>query len=133
MFLPASTNGDYYGSTLSAWYMTLAGVLSVVPGCIHYFLPDGGAGVIAHIDLTTRKETIVGIFAWFGALQIPYGIAQILVGSRYRTLVPLFLALAIVERGLMAVDGWLGKGALGQHHPPEHYASLAAIILGDSF
>jgi hypothetical protein len=128
--LPPSTNADYRGATVSAWFLVLLGALSIVPGIIHYFLPDGGAGVIAGIDLSTRRETIVAIFAWFGALQIPYGIGLVIVGLRYRPLTPLFITLVIVERGLMAIDGWLLKGAQGDHHPPEHYASVAAVVLG---
>jgi hypothetical protein len=127
--LPASTNADYRGSPLAAWLMILTGVLSIIPGCIHFFLPDGGAGVIAGINLSTRATTIIAVFAWLGALQIPHGLAQFIIGWRYRPLVPLFLALVIVERGLMAWDGWLGKGALAGHHPPEHYASVVAVLL----
>ena len=127
--LPASTNAAYRGSPLAAWLMMLTGVLSVIPGGIHFFLPDGGAGVIGGVDLSTRAATIIAIFAWFGALQIPHGIAQFIIGWRYRPLVPLFLALVILERGLMAWDGWLGKGSLTGHHPPEHYASVAAVLL----
>ena len=107
----------------------LAGVLSIIPGCIHFFLPDGGAGVIAGIDLSTRAETIIAVFAWLGAMQIPHGVAQFVIGWRYRPLVPLFLVLLIAERGLMAIDGWLLKGAHAAHHPPEHFASVIAVAL----
>jgi hypothetical protein len=127
--LPASTNADYRGSPLAARLLMIMGVLSVVPGCIHFFLPDGGAGVIAGIDLSTRATTIIAVFAWLGALQIPHGVAQCIIGWRYRPLVPLFLALVMLERGLMAWDGWLGKASLTGHHPPEHYASVAAVLL----
>jgi hypothetical protein len=129
MLLPPSTNGDYRGHTGSAWFLMLAGILSIIPGCIHFFLPDGGAGVIAGIDLSTRATTIIAVFAWLGAMQIPHGIAQLVIGWRYQTLVPLFLALLIVERGLMAIDGWLLKGAAAAHHPPEHFASVIAVAL----
>ena len=129
MLLPPSTNADYRGHPAAAWFLTLVGVLSIIPGCIHYFLPDGGAGVIAGIDLSVRGATIIAVFAWLGALQIPHGIAQAVIGWRYRPLVPLFLALVIVERGLMAIDGWLLKGAGAAHHPPEHYASVVAVVL----
>ena len=126
--LPDSTNRDYRGATISAWWLVLMGLGTIVPGCIHYFLPDGGAGVIAHIDLGDRARTIIAVFAWFGALQIPHGIAEVVIGLRYRTLTPLFLALIIVERGLMLLDGWFLKGA-GGHHPPEHYASVVVVAL----
>ncbi len=129
MLLPPSTNADYRGAPAAAWLLMLTGVLSIIPGCIHYFLPDGGAGVIAGIDLTTRATTIIAVFAWLGALQIPHGILQFVIGWRYRPLVRLGLALVIVERGLMAWDGWLGKAAATGHHPPEHYASVVAVLL----
>jgi hypothetical protein len=129
MLLPPSTNAAYRGHPAAAWFLVLTGVLSIIPGCIHYFLPDGGAGVIAGIDLSTRATTIIAVFAWLGALQIPHGIAQVIIGARYRPLVPLFLLLVIIERGLMAIDGWLLKGANAAHHPPEHYASVVAVAL----
>ncbi len=127
--LPGSTNADYRGAPFAAWLLMAMGVLSVIPGCIHYFLPDGGAGVIAGIDLSSRATTIIAVFAWLGALQIPHGIAQFVIGWRYRPLVPLFLALVMLERGLMAWDGWLGKASATGHHPPEHYASVVAVVL----
>ena len=131
--LPPSTNAGYRGHPAAAWFLVLAGVLTIVPGAIHFFLPDGGAGVIAGLDLSSRRATIVAMFAWMGAMQIPHGTAQVIIGWRYRPLVPLFLVLLIVERGWMAADGWLGKGAVSGHHPPEHYASVAAVVLAAVF
>ena len=125
--LPESTNSQYLGARASAWFLMLAGVLNIVPGCIHYFLPDGGAGLIAGIDLSQRGSTIIAVFAWMGAMQIAHGSAQFLVGWRYRPLIPFFLVLLLLERGLIAVDGWFLKGAASAHHPPEHYASAAVI------
>ncbi|WP_300574455.1 hypothetical protein [Phenylobacterium sp.] len=130
--LPPSTNAAYGGSILSAWFLGLSAVGSLVPGLIHYGLPDGGAGTIAGIDLSTRRETIVAVFAWYGALQIPHGLAQLAVALRYRSLVPLLLLLVILERGLVALDGWFGRGA-GDHHPPEHYTTVAQAALAVLF
>jgi hypothetical protein len=39
---------------------------------------------------------------------------------RYRPLTPLFLAMVIVERGLMSLQGWILKPPANGHHPPEH-------------
>ena len=133
MLFPKSTNADYRGAPLAAWFLVLAGVLTVVPGCIHYFLPDGGAGTIAGVDLSSRGDTIIALFSWYGAMQIPQGLAQIAVGLMYRTLTPLVLALIVLERALTTYDGWFWKGAVSGHHPPEHYASIAAVVLGSIF
>jgi len=127
--LPPSTNAQYRGAIVSAWFLMLAGALEFVPGCIHYFLPDGGAGVIAGLDLSGDAETIVRVFAWMGALQIPLGALLFLVGLRYRTLVPLGLLVVAAARGLMSVDAWLLKGTGSGHHPPEHFGSPVATVL----
>lgn len=129
MIIPASTNNQYQGAAAAAWFLVFAGVLTIVPGAIHYFLPDGGAGVIAGMDLSQRGDTIIAVFAWMGAVQIVHGLAMVLIGLRYRPLVPIFLVLLFVERALIAVDGWFIKGAMSGHHPPEHYASVIALPL----
>lgn len=128
-FLPPSTNARYTGSPVSAWFLTLFSVLTIVPGCIHSFAPDGGAGSIAGIDLSHDGHVIVALFAWAGATQIAFGLATLVVSLRYRDLVPLMLGLAIVERSLHALDGWILKGGAAAHHPPEHYAVLVGLPL----
>ncbi len=126
---PPGTNGTYRGARVSAAFLVLAGALEVITGCIHFFLPDGGAGVIAGLDLSRGGETIVRVFAWMGALQIPLGALLVLIGLRYRTLVPIGLLVVAVSRGLMSVDAWLLKGAGSAHHPPEHFGSPIAMAL----
>ncbi len=124
---PASTNDQYTGAKTSAWFLALLALGSIIPGAIHYFLPDGGAEVIAGLDLGASRALVIGVFAWMGATQIPYGLAQLAVALRYRSLVPLFLALALVERTLAAIAGWITKGAGAMHHPPEHYAAALLV------
>ena len=125
--LPPSTNHLYRGSLASVWFLGLYGLLELGTGCVHYLLPDGGAGVIAGLDLTANKHTIVGVFAWMGALQIAYGLGILAVAFWYRPLVPLFLGLGLLERILMSVAAWVTKPSPTGHHPPEHYASLLLV------
>jgi hypothetical protein len=126
--LPPPTNGQYRGSVAAAWFLAVLGVLTIVPGCIHTFLPDGGAGVIAGLDLRECRPLVVALFAWAGATQIAFGLMMLLVAVRYRPLVPVTLALVLLERTLHALDGWILKYA-GGHHPPEHYAVLVGVPL----
>jgi hypothetical protein len=126
---PPSTNGDYRGAHNAAWVLMLAAVLEFVPGCIHYFLPDGGAGVIAGLDLSHNRQVVVGVFAWVGAMQIPLALMLFLIGWRYRTFVTLGLSMVILTRTLMSIDAWLLKGAGTDHRPPEHYASPVAVVV----
>jgi hypothetical protein len=130
---PPSTNHQFPGPDIAAWFVVLAGIVTIVPGCIHYFLPDGGAGVIAGMDLSQRGETIIAVFAWMGAQQIAQGIGYVVIGLRYRPLVPLVLVLILIERGLSAYDGWFGKGSVSGHHPPEHYGSVVGVVLAALF
>ena len=125
--LPPSTNPLYRGSLASVWFLVLYGLMELSTGCVHYCLPDGGAGVIAGLDLTHNEHVIIGVFAWMGALQIAYGIGIVAVACWYRSLVPLFLGLGLLERILMSVAAWVTKPSLTGHHPPQHYASLVAI------
>jgi hypothetical protein len=131
--LPPSTNAGYRGAPASAWFLALAALLTLIPGAIHSFLPDGGAGVIAGLDLGDRRDLVVGVFAWEGATQIALGLAMLAVALRYRPLTPLFLVLVIVERGLMLLQGWVLRPPASGHHPPEHFASIAAVVLAAVF
>ena len=125
--LPPSTNHLYRGSLASVWFLGLYGLLELGTGCVHYCLPDGGAGVIAGLDLNASKHVIIGVFAWMGALQIAYGLGVLALAIWYRPLVPLFLGLGLLERLLMSVAAWVTKPSPTGHHPPEHYASLLLV------
>ena len=127
--LPPSTNAQYRGTRVSVWALGLAALLTVGPGLIHSFLPDGGAVSIAGLDLGDRRDVVVGVFAWQGATQIAFGLALLATAVRYRSLTPLMLCLLLVERGLMALQGWWLRASASGHHPPEHYASLVGAGL----
>jgi hypothetical protein len=128
-FFPPSTNSDYAGARISVWYLGLVGILTLAPGLIHSFLPDGGAGVIAHLDMGDRREMVIGTFRWEGATQLAYGMILLAGAIRYQALAPFLLLTAIVERGLMALEGWVITPPSNGHHPPEHYASVVGVAL----
>ena len=125
--LPPSTNHQYHGSRYAAWFLTLYGAGWIVPGMIHSFLPDGGAGTIAGLDLSHNRQLILGLFAWAGATQIAHGIVTLIVALFYHSLVPLFLAVSLLERSLLSWSAWVGRTQADVHHPPEHYASLMLV------
>ena len=125
--LPPSTNDAYRGAPASPWFLTVVAIATIVPGCLHVFLPDGGAGVIAGLDLSQHGEQTIALFAWAGATQIVWGLALLVVSLRHRSLVPVMLALLLVERVLHALNGWVLKAGAAGHHPPEHYASLLSV------
>lgn len=132
-FLPPSTNADYRGHPWAPRFLLLAAVLTLVPGLIHSFLPDGGAGVIAGLDMGDRRDLVISVFRWQGATQLAFGLALLAAALRYRSLTPLFLVLILVERGLMALHGWILSPPASGHHPPEHYGSVLAVVLAGLF
>ena len=62
--LPPTANHRSRGSLASVWFLGLSGLLELGTGCVHDRLPDGGAGVIAGLDLTENTYVIVDVFAW---------------------------------------------------------------------
>lgn len=126
---PTSTNAAYRGSLASAWFLAVLSLGTIIPGALHYALPDGGAETIAGLRLGDERALAIAVFAWMGATQIPYGLAQLAVSLRYRTLTPLFLLLAFAERVLAATAAWITKATGSGHHPPEHFAVLVAAPL----
>jgi DMSO/TMAO reductase YedYZ heme-binding membrane subunit len=126
-FLPPSTNDQYQGSRYAAWYLAFYGFAWIVPGMIHYFVPDGGAGTIAGLDLSHNPTMIFGMFAWAGATQIAHGTVTLTIALRYRTLVPLFLLVCLIERMLLSWSGWVKHVPISGHHPPGHYGSLISL------
>ena len=127
VFLPPSTNADYRGSRYSVWFLAFYGVAWIVPGMIHSFLPDGGAGTIAGLDLSHNPTMIFGMFAWAGATQIAHGLVILVVALRFRSLAPLLLLVSLLERILLSLSGWVTHVPVSGHHPPEHYASLVSL------
>ena len=132
-FLPPSTNDQYRGSPLAPWFLLLTAILTLGPGLIHSFLPDGGAGVIAGLDMGDKRSLVIGVFRWEGATQLAFGVCMLAAALRYQPLTPLFLFAVIVERGLMTLQGWLLTPPANGHHPPEHYASPATVALAAVF
>jgi hypothetical protein len=132
-FLPPSTNDQYAGARSAVWFLALATVATLGPALIHSFAPSGGAEAIAGLDLGAQRSLVVGVFAWEGATQLALGLGMAAVVWRYQPLTPLFLALVIVERGLMSLQGWILKPPANGHHPPEHYASPVTVVLAAIF
>ena len=128
-FLPPSTNADYRGAISAVWFLGLCTLGTLVPGLIHSVLPDGGAGVIAGLDMGDRRDMVIATFRWEGATQLALGVCMLAVVLRYRPLVPLFLVAVIIERGLMSLQAWVIAPPANGHHPPEHYGSPATVAL----
>lgn len=132
--LPRNVDNRYEGSAVARWAFLLLAVISVVRSCIHLAAPDGGAGTIAGLDLALGgAANIVFAFGLWGLSQLIYGLIQLLVALRYRTLIPLMYVFLIFETlGRMTV-GWT-KPPVVLHTPPGGTANwillpLAIVLL----
>lgn len=132
--LPRTVDNRFEGSAISRWAFSLLAVVSVVRSCIHLAAPDGGAGSIAGLDLALGgAANVIFSFGLWGLSQLIYGLIQLLVATRYRTLIPLMYVFLIFETvGRMAV-GWTKPPVL-LHTPPGGTANwillpLAIVLL----
>lgn len=122
------------GERAPAIFLFVLGLLTLVPGAIHVFLPDGGAGVIAGLDLAAHGAVIISVFAWVGATQMAWGALMMWVALFHRALHVPVLTLALCERVMMALNEWWLKpgdagSTVGGDRPPGVYGTLVAIPL----
>ncbi|MHA2047803.1 MAG: hypothetical protein ACXAAO_11300 [Candidatus Thorarchaeota archaeon] len=106
--LPKQINNEFTGYKLSAYAFLGITIITVARSLAHMFLPDGGAGSIATIDLTGEGAvTIIGIFAQWGLSQLLMAGLYIVVYFRYKSLIPLMYIIIIAE-----YVGRIGMGLL---------------------
>jgi hypothetical protein len=100
--------GHYAGPRLPHAFTIVYMLPITARSLVHLLLPDGGAGSIATIDLSvTGGRNIIAIFGQWGAIQLLLaGLIWVLL-LRYRGLLPLILAVLLLEPLLRAVSGYL--------------------------
>lgn len=96
LFPPAE---KYIGPRIPFYFLVLIAVVSTVRSLIHILAVDGGAGIIAGIDVSVVGGTnIIAMFGQWGASQLLLAFVYWLVILRYRSLTPLMLALIVLEQ-----------------------------------
>ncbi len=99
--LPPIIDNNYKGNKIALWFFYLITVVTVVRSCIHIFKYDGGAQSIATIPLDTFTEAgadvVILIFAYWGLSQLTFGIIQVIVAFKYKSLIPLMYLMLIIE------------------------------------
>lgn len=101
--------------TLAA--LALLGLFNLFRGGLHAFLPDSGAGTIAHFDLSAAGvgggQTIIFLLAATGAGQMGAGLIDLVVAARYRAFAVPLLAIEAAKTALAMVIAFVSK-------PPPH-------------
>ncbi len=92
---------DYRGSRLAFYFLILVAVVSTARSLVHILAPDGGAGSIAGLAVDVAGgANIVAMFGQWGASQLILALFYWLAILRYRSLVPLMLAVVLLEQAL---------------------------------
>jgi len=126
--LPKSADNTYSGAKTAYIFFVLISVISFARSLVHVFLPDGGASVIAGLDLTAGSKNIVFAFGLWGISQVVYALIQMLVAFRYKSLIPLMIIILIIETlGRMMVG--IIKPPILFHTPPGGFANWIMLPL----
>ena len=115
-------------SRITLGLLVVLGLINLVRGAIHVFLPDSGAGVIAHFDLAEGGRTIVFLLAMIGAGQIGAGLIDLLVVSRFRAFAAPLLAVELL-RALIALYIAFVSKSVGTGYPGAKGIVGAAVVL----
>jgi len=119
--MPTKRN-EYDGYKIVIYITAFLALVSTARSLIHIFLPDGGAGVIAGIDLSgTLSGTVIFTFAWAGLYQLIFAFVQWTVLIRYREFLPILLLLMFMEQLALFLIPYfkpISKTVL-VHTPPE--------------
>jgi hypothetical protein len=124
----------YDGPKIPYYFLALITIVSTARSLAHIFLPDGGAGVIAGIDLDVEGGTnIVAMFGQWGVSQLLLAFIFWLVVLRYRAFTPLMLLVLFLEQ-LFRLGSGLLKPLMIAAPPPGAHGSeillpLALVML----
>lgn len=119
--LPEQINNEFPGYKFSVYAFLAFAIMTVARSLAHMFLPDGGAGSIATIDLSVEgAEIIVSIFAQWGFSQVLMGIFYFIVYFRYKSLIPLMYIIIITE--------YIGRIGMGLLKPLETMGTAPGAV-----
>ena len=127
--LPPSSNAQYAGAPLAAYFLSGIGVLTIVPGLIHTSCPTAAPA-------SSRGSTSPGTVPPSSVCSPGRAPRRSCGASRCWS--PRCATAAwcrccsrwsCVERSLIALNLWLLKAAGDGHHPPAAYATLVALPL----
>jgi hypothetical protein len=125
---PKSADSTYTGANVAYYIFALIAIVSFIRSLIHVFLPDGGANVIAGLNLSAGSENIIFAFGLWGVSQVVYALIQLLVAFRYKSLISLMYVILIIETlGRMMIG--IIKPPILFHTPPGGFANWILLPL----
>ena len=109
--LPKEINNTYQGRKIALYLFYFFTIMTVVRSLIHVFAPDGGAQTIATIPLDSFSNegasAVILIFSLWGLSQLIMGMFYVIVGLRYKSLIPLMYLFILFEYVMRLILGVL--------------------------
>jgi hypothetical protein len=109
LVLPKTIDNDYKGSSVAKAVFYSAILFTIVRSLIHMYAPDGGALSIATIPLDSyahaAADAVIYLFGVWGLSQLLMGVFYLIVGLKYRSLIPLMYIFIAVEYTMRIVIG----------------------------
>ncbi|HEY0660086.1 MAG TPA: hypothetical protein VGD21_01995 [Lysobacter sp.] len=98
---PAMIDNRLRGHVLALWLFVPLALMKVALGLVHILRADGGAQSVSTMPLDTypagAAQNIVGLMARMGLEQLLLGLVFVVVLLRYRALIPLMYAVAVLH------------------------------------
>lgn len=98
---PARVDNRFRGHVLALWLFVPLALMKVALGLAHILRADGGAQSISTMPLDTypagAAQNVIGLMARMGLEQLLLGLIFMLVLLRYRALIPLMYAVAVLH------------------------------------
>ena len=105
--LPKQADNSFQGYKFTLYFFYLLTMVTLIRSCIHIFFPDGGANIIASIDVSVDGgNTIISISALWGLSQLLFGVLYVIIAVRYRSLVPLMFLFILLEYSMRILVGF---------------------------
>lgn len=127
--LPNVVDHQFKGYKIALITFKVLSIISFGRSLIHTFAADGGAYTIAGLDLSKGAENIIFAFGLWGISQLIYALIQLLVAFKYRSLIPLFYIISLLETLGRMLVGQIKEPILLHGTPPGGIANYIMIPL----
>lgn len=125
---PKTVTNEYLGGTIAFYGFCLFVTAGFLRSAVHLLLPDGGINSIASIIVfegtPNPNDVIYMLQSGGGAFQMSFAALNFLVLWRYRSLIPLMLALMVMQQFFICMVQTM--------HPltPDHYTYTPPAFVG---
>jgi hypothetical protein len=128
--LPTRVDNRFRGLALALWLFVPLAFMKLALGLVHILRADGGAQSVSTMPLDSypagAAQNIIGLMARMGLEQLLLGLVFVVVLLRYRALIPLMYAVAVLhfllQKGVAAMKPLALAGTSG--------ASTMHLVIG---